>query len=310
MQWSREASHGYDTFGPLHMMYLTAGLDSAGKIVAHKFDMWGSGIEGSSGGQRYTFGNAPANFMRIGGNPTGGAFFTTSALRAPNGPATAWGGESFIDELAHAAKADPIQFRLLHLDRSNSTQTRVADTLLAAGEKFGWETRPSPNPANAGNTTGKVRGRGIAHGGFGGGFTSTIVEVEVDQSTGEVRMLRAVVGFDCGLVVNPESVRQQVEGNTAQGIGRALWEEVRHDGFRVRTVDWIDYPVTRVADVPHTEVVLVNNGTHVSQGGVGEPAIVPVAAAIGNAIFDATGVRIRQVPLTPERVLEALRNSR
>lgn len=308
LQWTREMSHGYDTCGPIHLMYFTGGLNSAGKIAAHKFDMWGSGIEGSSGGQRYDFGNAPANFMRIGGNPTGGSFFTTSALRAPNGPATCFGSEGFIDELAHAAKADPVQFRLAHLDRSVVVRDRVAATLIGAAEKFGWDTRPSPNPANAVITNGKVRGRGIAHGGFANAYVSTIIEVEVDLATGAVQPLRAVVGHDCGLVVNPESVRQQVEGCTAQGTGRALWEEVKHDGYRVSTVDWLDYPVTRVADFAHTDVVIVNNRADLQQGGVGEPAVVPVAAAIGNAIFDATGVRIRQVPLTPERVLDALKN--
>lgn len=309
LQWFREDSHGYDTSGPLHLMYFTGGLNSAGKIVAHIFDMWGSGIEGSSGGQRYDYGNAPANFMRISGSPTGGTFFTTSPLRAPNGPATCFGSEGFLDELAHAAKADPIQFRLAHLlDQSVEARYRLRATLIAAAEKFKWETRPSPNPANAGILTGKVRGRGIAHGGFAGTYVSTIIEVEVDLSTGAVNPLRAVVAHDCGLVVNPESVRQQAEGCTAQSISRALWEEVKHDGYRVSTVDWVGYRVTKMTEVPRTEVVLVHDKrTDVIQGGVGEPAVVPVAAAIGNAIFDAIGVRIRQVPLTPERVLAALK---
>ncbi len=304
-QWFRGDSYGYDFFGPLHLIYVKAGLDGSGKIIAWDYDVWGASPEGANAGQRYAFSNAPATFRRIGASPTGGTFFATSFLRAPNAPQCNFATESFIDELAAAVKVDPVQFRLAHLDRSNLPQSRVADTLTAAAEKFGWENRPSPNPANASVRTGVVRGRGIAHGGFSNTFVSEIAEVEVDLSTGAVRLLRVVAAQDCGLIINPESIKQQVEGNVAQAGGRAIWEEVKHDGRRVSTLDWTTYPILRISQLPKTEVVLINRPTLASTG-VGEPATVPMPAAIGNAIFDAIGVRIRQVPLTPERVKAAL----
>lgn len=310
VQWTREDSHGYDYFGPLHLFNVKAGLDSSGNIIAWDFDSWGAAPEGAMAGQRYAFGVAPANFRRIGAAPTGGYFFNQSFLRAPNALANGFATEQFIDEMAAAAKKDPIQYRLAHLDRTVLLQSRVGDTLLAAAEKFGWVTRPSPNPANASNRTGVVRGRGIAHGGFANTFVSEVAEVEVNQATGAVRVLRMVAAQDCGLIVNPESVKQQIEGNVAQATGRALWEEVKVEttekgGSRISSLDWVTYPILRISELPKTETVLLNR-KDLSSTGVGEPASVPVPAAIANAIFDATGARVRQAPLTPANVKAAL----
>jgi CO/xanthine dehydrogenase Mo-binding subunit len=313
VQWFREDTHGWESYGPLHLFFLKAGVDSSGKIVAWDFDVYGSGVNAASSGQRYNFGtpsNPSANFRFIGGNPTGGTFFLTAPLRAPNAPATTFASESFLDELAAAVRMDPVEFRLSNLDESNPAsnfqQMRVARVLREAAQLFGWDSRPSPNPANADNRTGVVRGRGVGYGGFSNTHVAEVAEVEVDQSTGAVRVLRVAVAHDCGLIINPLSIREQIEGCVTQGTSRALYEEVKHDGYRVSSLDWIAYPYLKFTEFPSVESVLVDYGARFSSTGVGEPATVPIPVAIANAIFDATGARVRQIPLTPERVKAAL----
>jgi CO/xanthine dehydrogenase Mo-binding subunit len=183
---------------------------------------------------------------------------------------------------------------------------RVARVLREAAQLFGWDSRPSPNPANADNRTGVVRGRGVGYGGFSNTHVAEVAEVEVDQSTGAVRVLRVAVAHDCGLIINPLSIREQIEGCVTQGTSRALYEEVKHDGYRVSSLDWIAYPYLKFTEFPSVESVLVDYGARFSSTGVGEPATVPIPVAIANAIFDATGARVRQIPLTPERVKAAL----
>jgi CO/xanthine dehydrogenase Mo-binding subunit len=211
-----------------------------------------------------------------------------------------------MDELAAAAGVDPVQFRLRYL-----TDPRASEVLKAAAERLGWETRPSPRQRARG--AGTVTGRGIAlaeYGVFGGQFgrtwVATAAEVEVDQESGEVRVGRIVVAHDCGLIINPDGVRGQVEGNVLHSLSRTLHEEVTFDQASVTSLDWSTYPILTFAEVPEVEVVLINR-PDLAPAGVGEPATVPTAAAVGNAIFDATGVRLRRVPFTPARVLAALR---
>jgi len=137
-------------------------------------------------------------------------------------------------------------------------------------------------------------------------MTAAVAEVEVDKSTGEVAVKKITLTHDCGLIVNPDGLKNQIEGNIVQGVSRALLEEVQFDKAGQKNLDWDSYPVARFEQIPEVEIVLINRPEMPALGG-GEPSIVPITAAIGNAIFDATGARLRRVPFTPERVLSALK---
>ncbi|MBI4470923.1 MAG: xanthine dehydrogenase family protein molybdopterin-binding subunit [Acidobacteria bacterium] len=306
VQWFREDTHGWESYGPIHLFNLKAGISGAGRISAYDFEVFGSGVALASAGAPYTFGRDPADFRMVAHTFT--TYLLTAPLRAPLQPATSFATESFLDEIAAALQEDPLQFRLGYLDPSRPADARAVVVLKAAAEKFGWRSRPSPNPENSGDKQGVVRGRGIAYGPRSGSYCATIMEVEVDQSTGFVRPLRAVVGYDVGFQVNPEAIIQQIEGGLLQATGRALLEEIKTDGYRVSTLDWETYPILRFDQVPDVAVALINRPDQPIGGGVGEAPVISPIAAIANAVFDATGVRLRQVPLTAERVLEALKN--
>jgi isoquinoline 1-oxidoreductase len=189
--------------------------------------------------------------------------------------------ESYMDELAESVKLDPLTFRL-----KNVTDERLRDVIVAAADKFGWKARQKA----AG------RGFGIAAGFEKGGYVATCAEVAVDPKTGAVKVLRAVVAFECGAVVNPEHLRNQVEGAIVMGLGGALFEEIQFGEGKIFTNRLAKYRVPRFADVPAIESVLLDRKDLVSAG-AGETPIVGIAPAIGNAIFDATGTRIRRLPL-------------
>jgi nicotinate dehydrogenase subunit B len=229
----------------------------------------------------------------------------TTHLRDPNGPAGTFAAESFMDELAAAAGADPIEFRLRH-----TADPRAQAVLRAAAERAGWDTRPSPQPLGAGVQgpgAGETKraGRGIALALRAGTYVATVAEVEVDMRTGAVRVKRLVCAHDCGLIVNPGALRGTIQANLIQSLSRTLKEEVTFDQARVTSMDWNTYPIVRWSDVPQVEVILLNH-PEIAPSGAGEPSSRPTPAAINNAIFDATGVRLRRVPLTPERVKAAL----
>jgi nicotinate dehydrogenase subunit B len=224
----------------------------------------------------------------------------TTHLRDPNGPAGTFAGESFMDELAAAAGADPIEFRLRH-----TADPRAHAVLRAAAERARWDTRPSPKRGGSGPGAGPGVGRGIALALRAGTYVATVAEVEVDTRTGAVRVKRLVCAHDCGLIVNPGALRGTIQANLIQSLGRTLKEEVTFDQTRVTSMDWNTYPVARWSDVPEVEVILLNH-PEIAPSGAGEPSSRPTPAAINNAIFDATGVRLRRVPLTPDRVKAAL----
>jgi CO/xanthine dehydrogenase Mo-binding subunit len=216
----------------------------------------------------------------------------TTHLRDPNGPAGTFAAESFMDELAAAAGADPIAFRLRH-----TADPRAKAVLAAVAERVKWETRASPKRGGS--------GRGLALALRGGTYVATVAEVEVDAKTGAVRVKRLVCAHDCGLIVNPGALKGTIQANLIQSLGRTLKEEVTFDQTHVTSVDWHTYQVARWSDVPEVEVILLNH-PEIAPSGAGEPSSRPTAAAIGNAVFDATGVRLRRVPLTAERVRAAL----
>ena len=228
--------------------------------------------------------------------------FWTGPLRSPQRLQNTFAHESFMDELAVRAQADPVAFRLRHL-----SDPRLIDVVKAAAKVANWEARPFPQPRT--NKAGVARGRGIACVAYEGdnGYAAMIVEVEVDSATGKVTVKRIVVSNDCGPVSNPDGLRNQMEGGSLQGMSRALGEEVTWDDQTVTSVDWRTYHTLPLGfDVPKIETILVNTKADVAATGAGETAITIVAAAIGNAIFDATGARIRQIPFTPERIKAAL----
>jgi CO/xanthine dehydrogenase Mo-binding subunit len=222
----------------------------------------------------------------------------TSNLRAPGDLARVFASESTIDEIAADQHVDPVLFRLRYL----TSDKRISEVLTATAKQAGWTDRPAPAPASSGN---KAVGRGVAVANRANTMTAAVAEIEVDKSTGVVSVKKITLAHDCGLIVNPDGLRNQIEGNILQGVSRALLEEVQFDSSGQKNLDWDSYPVIRFEQIPEVDIVLIPRPEMQPLGG-GEPSIVPITAAIANAIFDATGARLRQVPFTPQRVLSAL----
>ena len=342
MQWMRHEETAWDTKGPAFAFDLRGGLDAEGNLVALDYrarianyahvgynqartvliaQLMGLRPERPSpGGGRgpddmYHIPNRrqetlPVRFRQAFETP-----LRTGNLRDPNGPQTTFAGESFIDELAAAAGADPVEFRLRLLrgstdDDEAHRRARSIAVVEAAAEAYGWDPRPSPKPM-AGERI--LTGRGIAYAYRARTTVATIAEVEVDRETGRVWVRRMVCGHDCGLVINPDGLESTVQGNLLHGISRTLHEEVQFDGENVTSVDWRTHPTITHTDCPeHIDVVIVNGDPNPDRPdlmpyGAGEPSHRTVPAAIANAIYDATGVRMRRLPLRPERVLAELR---
>jgi len=227
--------------------------------------------------------------------------FFTGPLRSPSRLQNTFAHECFMDEVASHVKADPAAYRLRHI-----SDARLSHVVREAVKAAGWEARPSPRPDM--KRTGVASGRGLSCVVYEGdnGYVAMVAQVDVDQATGNVRVTRLVVAQDCGPISNPDAMRNQLEGGALQGMSRALGEEVTWDDQKVTSIDWRTFHSLPLGfDVPIIETVLVNR-TDVEALGAGETAITIVAAAIGNAIFDATGARVRQVPFTAERVKLAL----
>jgi nicotinate dehydrogenase subunit B len=228
--------------------------------------------------------------------------FWTGPLRSPQRLQNTFAHESFMDELAARAKADPVEFRLRHLSES-----RMIDVVKSAAKTANWDARPSPKTRTT-SPAGIASGRGISCVAYEGdnGYSAMVAEVEVDLATGKLTVKRLVVAIDAGPISNPDGLRNQSEGGALQGLSRALGEEVTWDDHNVTSIDWRTYHSLPLGfAVPKIEVVLLNRPDE-SATGAGETAITVVAGAIGNAIFDATGARIRQVPFTPERIKAAV----
>ena len=228
--------------------------------------------------------------------------FWTGPLRSPQRLQNTFAHESFMDELAARAKADPVEFRLRHL-----REQRMVDVVKAAARAANWDSRTSPRPRVA-SASGLAAGRGISCVAYEGdnGFSAMVAEVEVDVATGKLTVKRIVVSVDAGPISNPDGLRNQCEGGALQGMSRALGEEVTWDDHNVTSIDWRTYHSLPLGfPLPKVEVVLLNR-PDMPATGAGETAITVVAGALGNAIFDATGARIRQVPFTPERIKAAL----
>jgi len=230
--------------------------------------------------------------------------FWTGPLRSPSRLQNTFAHECMMDELAFAAKADPVEYRLRHLKDS-----RLRAVVQAAAKASGWQARPSPHQPP---TTNRVaQGRGIACVLYEGdnGYCSIVAEVNVLRDTGVIDVTRLVIAIDAGPISNPDGIRNQAEGGALHGMSRALFEEVTWDDEKVTSVDWRTYRTFPVGfKIPKIETVLINS-LEAEANGAGETSITVTAAAIGNAIFDATGVRLRQVPFSSDRVLQQLRTN-
>jgi CO/xanthine dehydrogenase Mo-binding subunit len=227
--------------------------------------------------------------------------FFTGPLRSPARFQNTFAHESFMDELASHAKSDPVVYRLRHLRNE-----RVIGVLTAAAKAANWDARPSPK-SSAGKT-GIATGRGVACVAYEGdnGYTGIVTEVEVDQDSGKIAVKRVVVAIDAGPISNPDGLKNQAEGGALQGMSRALLEEVTWDDQKVTSIDWRTYHTLPLGfALPKVECVLLNRPEEEATG-AGETSITVIAAAIGNAVYDATGARLRQIPFTPERVKAAL----
>jgi CO/xanthine dehydrogenase Mo-binding subunit len=221
--------------------------------------------------------------------------FFTGPLRSPLRIQNTFANECFVDELAAAARADPVAFRLKHLK-----DPRLIAVVQAAAKAANWETRPS------GGARGTGRGFACVNYEGGNGYAAMVAEVEANSRTGEIRPRRFFIAIDCGAVSNPDGLRNQTEGGLLQGMSRALIEEVKWDSRHITSTDWVSYPALYLDyETPEIETVIVEPAEAPATG-AGETAITIVAPAIANAVFDATGGRLRQAPFTPERVKAAL----
>jgi CO/xanthine dehydrogenase Mo-binding subunit len=223
--------------------------------------------------------------------------FFTGPLRSPARLQNTFAHESFLDEVAAEVKADPVEYRVRHL-----SDPRLIDVVKASAKAANWEPRSSR--AAAARRTGVVSGRGISCVLYEGdnGYCAIVAEVDVNQDTGRITVKRLVIANDAGPISNPDGLKNQLEGGALHGLSRTLNEEVTWDDQKITSIDWKTYrPLPVGADIPVIETVLINR-PDARATGAGETAVTVVAAAIGNAVFDATGVRLRQVPFTPERV--------
>ncbi len=332
LQWTREEEHRWSSAGPAMAMDLRGGLDDQGRIVAWDYEAYSRShyylddwlTEHLILQEPMVRDGPPSPFPLWGGEARTAYVFDGSErevvhqiqkspirslpLRAPGQGATTFATEGFMDELAAAAGADPVAFRLAHL-----TSDRIIAVLKAAAERAGWDTRPGPKPADGARI---ATGRGIAvvqrpaaPAPAPQTLVAMVAEVTVDRETGAVALKRAVVAHDCGLIINPDGLRNQIEGNVIQTTSRTLKEEVTFDSGNITSLDWESYPILTFKEVPQIDIVLIDR-PDLPASGAGEPSACPVTAAIANAIFDATGARLHQTPFTPVRVKAALAPAR
>jgi CO/xanthine dehydrogenase Mo-binding subunit len=328
VQWMRQDEHGWDPKGPQQLLDVRASLDDAGRIVSWETDMWvpnaapgarallaaeaakipqehgtGSGAITQNGDPPYTCDNVRVTAHLIKDTP-----LQLSNLRAPGKIANVFAVEAMTDELATAAGVDAVEFRLKRL-----SDPRAIDVITRTAAAFKWDTRPSPSPParqrpsrslGAGNL---LVGRGFAYMRYKQmeNYVAMAMEVAVNPATGQIQVRRVTAAHDCGLIVNPDGLRNQVEGCIVQTLSRALHEEVTFDHSRVTSIDWASYPILRFPEAPVVDVILIDRPNEPLVG-AGEAATAPVAAALANAVFDATGVRLRTAPFTSARVKAAL----
>lgn len=322
VQWMREDENGWDPKGPPTLMDLQAGFDANGEVVA-----WYSQLyvpEGGGGNVRllaaeaaglpfekgmfpgniinnsaipYAFSNVRTVAHRLAETP-----FRPSWIRAPGRMQNTFCNEAFLDELAVAAGADPFEFRLHYL-ANDPRGTELLKRLLHFAQ---WQGRASTKSAGSDITT----GRGVTYVKYelARTYVGAVADVEVNRKSGDITVKHVAIVQDCGQIINPDGVLNQIEGNVIQTVSRTLKEEVTFDRSRVTSVDWASYPILTFPEVPVVDIDLIDRPTE-KPWGVGEPAASVVPSAIANAVFDAVGVRMRSVPFTPAKVRAALQNT-
>jgi CO/xanthine dehydrogenase Mo-binding subunit len=325
VQYMRNEGTGWDPKGPASVHKARAAIDASGQVIAYEFmskafsridvntngskpfdtlagQMRGDSLKSGDGfgtpAESYAFENKRAGWETIPPLLDRSSPLRTAHLRDPVGPQIHFASESFMDEVAAALNMDPIELRLRH-----TKEPRDIAVLKAVVEKSGWQSRPSPRRDQTGN---KVSGRGVAYAQRNGTRVAIVAEVDIERSTGKIWARKFTVAHDCGQIINPDGLVKCIEGNIVQGVSRTLWEEVTFDRNAVTSVDWMSYPILDITETPAEVNVVLINHPGLAPTGAGEPSIRPVAAAIANAIFDATGVRIRRVPFSPDRVKASL----
>jgi nicotinate dehydrogenase subunit B len=325
VQYMREQGTGWDPKGPASIHRARAAIDASGKVTAYEFLSKGfSRIDVNTNGgkaidtlaghtlgvalqsgdgfgvpaESYEFANKRTAWETIAPLLDRASPLRSAHLRDPVGPQIHFASESFIDEIAAALEVDPVELRLRHVK-----DARDIAVIKAAVERSGWQPRPSPRKDQTGST---ASGRGMAYAQRNGTRVAIVAEVDIDRRSGKIWARKLTVAHDCGQIINPDGLTKTIEGNVVQGVSRTLWEEVKFDQKNVTSVDWLTYPILDITEAPQSIDVVLVNRPEIAPSGSGEPSIRPIAAAIANAIFDATGVRIRRVPFSPDRVKGAL----
>ncbi|HTZ22291.1 MAG TPA: molybdopterin cofactor-binding domain-containing protein, partial [Opitutaceae bacterium] len=291
VMWSREEEFFYDTFRPAAVVKIKSGIDATGKLTLWDFEVFCAGDRGAP--HFYAIPNHRTSSHGTFAGPPGLHPFGIGAWRAPGNNTNSFARESQIDIMAAAAGIDPVEFRL-----KNLSDPRMIRVLQAAAQRFGW--KPAKLPSK--------RGYGVACGIDAGTYVASIAEVAVDATTGHVQVKRVVCAQDMGVVINPEGATIQMEGCITMGLGYTLREEIHFKDGKILDTNFDTYDIPRFSWLPKMETVLVEANEIPPQGG-GEPAIVVIGALVANAIYDATGARLLQLPMTPARVKAALEQS-
>jgi CO/xanthine dehydrogenase Mo-binding subunit len=325
VQYMRHEGTGWDPKAPASIHRARAALDENGNLIA--FDFYSKGFsrletnssEGRAGdtlagmltGQQgarqqafnnpenaYTFANRRLSWETIGPLLAGASPLRTSHLRDPLGPQIHFASESFVDEIAFAVKADPVEFRIKHL-----SQARDIAAIKAVAERAGWKYGPHGTRRTRRGDI--ATGQGIAYARRNGTIVALVADVEVNTRTGAVRVPKITCAHDCGLIVNPETLKLTLEASIVQGLSRAIHEEVRFDSRNVTSVDWLTYPIVDIQEAPQVDIVLINH-PELESTGAGESAMRPLVGAVANAVFEATGKRLRRAPVNPANILRSI----
>jgi CO/xanthine dehydrogenase Mo-binding subunit len=290
--WSREEEFFYDSFRPAAVVKIRSGLDEKGNISFWDYHVYFAGQRGAEQFYNIPHHSTLVHGLSWAGSP-GSHPFATGAWRAPGNNTNTFARESHIDIMAAKARMDPVAFRLRHL-----ADGKMRRLLEAAAEKFGWQTAIAPSG----------RGCGVACGIDAGTYVVTMAEVVVDQKTGNVQVKRVLCAQDMGLAINPEGATIQMEGCITMGLGYALSETIRFKGGEILDTNFDTYNIPRFSWLPRIETLIMDNRESPPQGG-GEPGIVTMGGVLANAIHDAVGVRMLRMPMTPERIKEAMRSA-
>jgi len=322
VQWMREEENGWDPKGPPTLMDLEAGLDASGQVVAWHSQLYvpegvGSNVKllaAEAAGLPFDKGMLPGNIINNSAIPysfpnvrtvahrLAETPFRPSWIRAPGRMQNTFCNEAFLDEVAVAAGADPFEFRLRYL----SNDPRGTELLKRLMSFARWQGRTSTRAVSGDIAS----GRGVTYVKYelARTYVGAVADVEVNRRSGDIRVKHVAVVQDCGQIVNPDGVRNQIEGNVVQTVSRTLKEEVTFDRSRVTSLDWASYPILTFPEVPDIDIDLIDRPAE-KPWGVGEPAASVVPSAIANAVFDATGARLRSVPFTPAKLRAALQNA-